>query len=100
MEPPAALNVMSRCSCWTNRAALSTHSRAAGEPGGVGAGSVLPPQPAASAAAASEAAAQAARGRFESAPYVAQFQQPNVPATRTTVTLLPVTCDSVVMIAL
>ena len=66
----------------------------------MGAGTVLPLQPAASAAAASEAAPQAARGRFESAPYVAQFQQPNVPATRTTVTLLPVTCESVVMIAL
>ena len=79
---------------------MSTHSRAAGEPAGVGAGTVPRPQPAASAAAASEAAAQAARGRFESAPYVAQFQQPNVPATRTSVTLLPVTCESVVMIAL
>ena len=66
----------------------------------MGAGAVPRPQPAASVAAASEAAAQAARGRFESAPYVAQFQQPNVPATRTSVTLLPVTCESVVMIAL
>jgi hypothetical protein len=79
---------------------LSTHSRAAGEPVGAGDGPVPPPQPAASAAAANEAAAQAARGRFEPAPYVAQFQQPNVPAMRTSVTLLPVTCESVVMVAL
>ena len=79
---------------------MSTHWRAAGEPAGAGAGPFPPPHPAASAAAASEAAAQVARGRFESAPYVAQFQQPNVPATRTSVTLLPVTCESVVMTAL
>jgi len=76
---------------------LSTHSRAAWEPTGAALRSAPPPHPAASAAAESEAAAHPGRGKFEAAPYVAQSQQPKVTATRTSVTLLPVIWERVVM---
>ena len=76
---------------------MSTHSRAACEPAGAALVPEPEPQPAASVAAESEAAAHPGRGKFEAAPYVAQSQQPKVPATRTSVTLLPVIWERVVM---
>ena len=88
---------MSRWSCATNLAALSTHSRASGEPAGAFAGARPPPQPAAASTAAVQARHQ---GAFAVISYVEpQFQQPKVPAIFTFDTFVPVMVESVLMIA-